>query len=741
MIVCIAEKPSVAHDIAGVLGATTRHDGYYEGAGYQVTWTFGHLCELKYPEDYYEPWKRWSLAALPIMPPRFGIRLKKDKGVERQFNVIKSLFLKADKIINCGDAGQEGELIQRWVLQMTGAKCPVERLWISSLTPESIRQGFSSLKSSDAYANLYAAGLCRAIGDWLLGINATRLYTLKYGAQERGAQPLSVGRVQTPTLSMIVSRQDEIDHFVPQPYWVLTTVYRDTTFTAGEGKYATEEKAQRALLEVKGKDLMIGKITRKEGREAPPRLFDLTTLQVECNKRLSLTADRTLQIAQSLYEKHVTTYPRVDTTYLSDDIYPKCGPILNRLTSYAALLQPLRGSKLRKSKKVFDSSKVTDHHAIIPTGEHTAALLPDEAQVYDMIVRRFIAVFYPDCRFAQTTVLAKAGSISFKATGRQILEEGWQVCFPGSTRGKDAKGAQDDTADKDDGKDGDGITREKVLPSFTEGESGPHRPALSRKMTQPPKPYTEATLLRAMESAGKAVDDETLREAMKENGIGRPSTRAAIIETLFRRHYIVRQRKSICPTETGRELIATIHIDLLKSPELTGRWEKKLREIEHGDYSAPQFITELKEMTTDIVRRVMSEQETKRVMWTGKPAKATGRSTSRAAAATKVAKTTATRRRKTAAAPAVVHEGDRCPLCGEGTVIRGHTAYGCSRWREGCTFRAPLEGNNKPAEGAANAQAANAKPAEGAANAQAANAKPANSVAGPQNGSAASSTK
>lgn len=672
MIVCIAEKPSVARDIAQVLGATERHDGYLEGNGYCVTWTFGHLCELKYPEDYSELWHHWSLAALPMIPQRFGIRLKKDRGVAKQFKTIKSLFLKADKIVNCGDAGQEGELIQRWVLQLSGAKCPVSRLWISSLTQESIRDGFNTLKPSSAYANLYSAGLCRAIGDWLLGMNATRLYTLKYGSQERGAQPLSVGRVQTPTLAMIVRRQDEIDKFVPQPYWTLTTDYRGATFTATTGNFSDEEKAQAALEKIRGKDFTVDSIARKEGKEAPPRLFDLTSLQVDCNKKFGFSAEKTLQIAQSLYEKHVTTYPRVDTTYLSDDIYSKCKGILNSLQQYSELLQPLRGSKLRKSKKVFDTSKVTDHHAIIPTGADTATLVADEQKVFDLIARHFIAAFYPDCVFSTTTVLGHSESVKFKATGKQILEPAWRVVFPLQKRDEAADDEKKDT------------TPEATLPDFTKGESGPHKPKVTKKFTQPPKPYTEATLLRAMETAGKTVDDESLRDALKENGIGRPSTRAAIIETLYRRRYIAKQRKSIYPTPTGRGLIATIHNELLKSPELTGRWEKKLREIERGDYSAARFVDELKQMVSQVVASVIAEQNVERVAWTA-PAKRAAKAAAKTAKAAKAPKAS-----RPSAAPAAVKEGDPCPLCGKGVVIRGKTALGCSRWREGCTFRAPL---------------------------------------------------
>ena len=593
MIVCIAEKPSVARDIAQVLGAVERHEGYLEGNGYQVTWTFGHLCELKYPEDYYEQWHRWSLAALPMIPQRFGIRLKNDKGIRKQFAIIKSLMEKADRIINCGDAGQEGELIQRWVMQKAGAACPVERLWISSLTEEAIREGFGKLKDSKAYESLYEAGLCRAIGDWLLGMNATRLYTLKYGAPGRNVQPLSVGRVQTPTLAMIVKRQEEIDNFVPQPYWLLTTVYKEATFTGTKGNYTDEAEALAALAEIQGKDFTVDTVATKEGREAPPRLFDLTSLQVECNRKFGYSADKTLQIIQALYEKHITTYPRVDTTYLPDDIYPKCKAVLNSLSDYATLLEPLRGNKLRKSKKVFDSSKVTDHHAIIPTGVSSASLGVDERNVFDLVARHFIAVFYPDCRFSATTVTGHSEDVKFKANGKQIIEPAWRTVFP-----QQNKQTNDEERNE---------KAEVVLPHFIEDESGPHKPSVAQKFTQPPKPFTEATLLRAMETAGKNVDDESLRDALKENGIGRPSTRAAIIETLFRRRYISKQRKSLFPTATGKELIGIIHEDLLKSAELTGQWEKKLREIERGEYAASQFIEELKEMVSQIVQSVIAD--------------------------------------------------------------------------------------------------------------------------------------
>lgn len=689
MIVCIAEKPSVARDIAHVLGADKTRDGYIEGNGYQVTWTFGHLCELKYPEDYRPEWKRWTLGALPMVPDRFGIRLKNDRGIEKQFAVIQRLMQQAEGIINCGDAGQEGELIQRWVMQKAGASCPVRRLWISSLTEEAIREGFATLKPQADYQSLYEAGLCRAIGDWLLGMNATRLYTLKYGRQERGVPPLSIGRVQTPTLALIVKRQEEIEHFTPEPYWVLTTVYRDVTFTAimddpgadeapaadegGERRktparrgFATEEEGRAALERIRLAPFTVTAVSRKNGTEAPPRLFDLTSLQVECNKKFGYSADLTLQLIQSLYEKKVTTYPRVDTTYLSDDIYKKCPATLNGIAGlYGELLAPLRGQPLRKSKKVFDSSKVTDHHAIIPTGITPNALTDMERNVYDLVARRFIAVFYPDCRFATTTVTGEAADVAFRVSGKVIIEPGWRTVTAPAESAKPQNEAE-----------------ERTLPAFTKGESGPHAPDLAKKMTQPPKPYTEATLLRAMETAGRTVDDEALRDALKENGIGRPSTRAAIIETLFKRGYIRRQRKALAATPTGVELIGLIKEELLKSAELTGRWEKKLREIEQHTYSATQFVEELKQMVTEVVRQVLSDNENRRI----------SRPTTGAAALPPTL-------RPATEAPAdggekpkrrVIRAGSKCPLCGEGKVIKGKTAYGCSRWKEGCTWRKPF---------------------------------------------------
>ena len=599
MIVCIAEKPSVAREIAQVLGANRPMDGFMEGNGYQVTWTFGHLCELKEPQDYSPMWKRWSLSQLPMIPERFGIKLKADKGVEKQFQTIARLIQGADSIVNCGDAGQEGELIQRWVMQMAQAKCPVKRLWISSLTEESIRQGFQELKEQDQYQTLYEAGLMRAIGDWLLGMNATRLYTQKYASGQQ--QVLSIGRVQTPTLALIVKRQQEIEQFQPQPYWVLSTIYRDTVFTAimkeGDRGFATQEEGEAALASISDAPFTVTEVQEKKGTEAAPRLFDLTSLQVECNKRFGFSADTTLQLIQSLYEKKLTTYPRVDTTYLSDDIYPKCPGILNGLTAYFPLMERIKGKPLAKSKKVFDSKKVTDHHAIIPTGVPAQGMTEMEAKVYDLVSRRFIGIFYPDCKFTATTVKGDVGDVKMKATGRVINDPGWKVLWAKTATDEDEKAADE----------------EKTLPQFTKGESGPHTPTLTEKQTTPPKPYTEATLLRAMETAGKTVDNEELREALKENGIGRPSTRAAIIETLFRRHYIRKERKNLWATPTGVELISLIHEEILMSAELTGRWEKKLRQIERREYEAKTFLDELKAMVSEIVMSVLRDNTARHV--------------------------------------------------------------------------------------------------------------------------------
>lgn len=738
MIVCIAEKPSVARDIADVLGARDKKDGYIEGNGYQVTWTFGHLCTLKEPHEYTPNWKSWSLGSLPMIPPRFGIKLISNPTYERQFHVIENLMQHADMIINCGDAGQEGELIQRWVMQKAGARCPVKRLWISSLTEEAIREGFAGLKDASDFQPLYEAGLSRAIGDWLLGMNATRLYTMKYG---QNRQVLSIGRVQTPTLALIVNRQLEIQNFVPRQYWELKTVYRDTTFSAilrkSEEELILEAEKQKdspsasktrkeednrgidpitdrergmALLEqIRNSPFTITGVTKKNGKEAPPRLFDLTSLQVECNKKFAFSADDTLKTIQSLYEKKVATYPRVDTTFLSDDIYPKCPGILKGLRDYEALTAPLAGTALPKSKKVFDNSKVTDHHAIIPTGHHPQNLTDMERRVFDLIARRFIAAFYPDCLFATTTVLGQVEGIEFKVSGKQILSPGWRVVF-----GTPSAQSQEE-------KDEKGGEEENVLPAFVVGESGPHVPDLYEKWTQPPRPYTEATLLRAMETAGKLVDNDELRDALKENGIGRPSTRAAIIETLFKRNYIRKEKKNLVATPTGVELIQIIHEELLKSAELTGQWENKLRKIEKKTFTAAQFLEELKQMVSDVVMNVLSDNSNRHITIqapvpeksgksgnaSGKPAAAKSSSAASKAAAAqspgsekpkKEPKKRAPRKpaaeKKAAQTEAVITDalvGSPCPLCGKGTIIKGNTAYGCSEWKNGCTFRKAFE--------------------------------------------------
>lgn len=674
MIVCIAEKPSVAKDIARILGATNSHQGYMEGNGYQVTWTFGHLCTLKEPNDYTEMWKHWSLSSLPMIPQRFGIKLIDDDGIKRQFAVIERLMQSADGIVNCGDAGQEGELIQRWVMQKAGAKCPVKRLWISSMTDEAIREGFASLKDQNEYQSLYIAGLSRAIGDWLLGMNATRLYTLKYG---QNRQILSIGRVQTPTLALIVNRQKEIDSFEPEPYWVLATVYRDTTFTATKGKFSTKEEGEAAFATIADKPFTVTAVQKKNGTEAPPRLFDLTSLQVECNRKFSYSAETTLKLIQGLYERKLTTYPRVDTQFLSDDIYPKCPSILSGISKqYEALMEPLKGKKLPKSKRVFDTSKVTDHHAIIPTGVPATGLTDMERNVYDLIARRFIAVFYPDCKFSTTTVLGTVEDVEFKATGKEILSPGW----------RDVYAQQNATADDDERK-GD---EERTLPTFVKGESGPHIPTLSEKWTTPPKYYTEATLLRAMETAGKFVEDETLRAALKENGIGRPSSRAGIIETLFKRHYIRRERKNLVATATGIELIDTIHEELLKSCELTGIWEKRLRDIEHKKDDAADFINGLKQQITEIVNDVLRDNSNRRVT-TLSEEDLKKKAKKKAAPKKKASTSTTSTDTPTATSTNDPLVGTTCPVCGKGTIIKGKTAYGCSRWREGCNYRKPLD--------------------------------------------------
>ncbi len=648
MIVCVAEKPSVGAYIANVLGAKQRKDGYFEGNGYQVTWTFGHLCALLDPQEYTEQWKAWSLSSLPMIPSRFSIKVHGDEGVHKQFNIIKTLINQADEVINCGDAGQEGELIQRWVYQQAGCKCPVKRLWVNSLTEEAIRDGFQQLKDQSEYQHLYEAGMMRAIGDWLLGMNATRAYTIRYArGTGRDRQVLSVGRVQTPTLALVVKRQAEIEHFVPRTYWELKTTYRDTLFSAQipveEGEYAITslEQGEALVDSIKDVPLTITSVDKKKALEYAPKLYDLTSLQVDCNKKFSLSADQTLQLIQSLYEKRVTTYPRVDTTYLSDDLYPKVPNTLAGIKDYFPQVAPLLNLKadgkksaqsLPKSKKVFDNKKVTDHHAIIPTGQRPEGLTADEKKVYDLVALHFIAAFYPECEVSNTTVMAKAADIDFRVTGREVLKPGWRVVF-----GKE----EPDTPESPESQENQESA--KSLPSFVSGEAGPHVPQLKEKTTTPPKYYTEATLLRAMETAGKTVDNEELREAMKENGIGRPSTRAAIIEKLYQRKYIQHQGKSLRATDIGIDLIHTIISPLLKSAELTGLWEKKLREIERGEYTAQQFLDELKEMTTGVVKDVKSNKA-----------------------------------------------GMLCPVCRQGLIIRGNTRYGCSRWREGCTYAEPF---------------------------------------------------
>ena len=678
MIVCIADKPSVAKDIARIIGANSAHDGYMEGNGYQVTWTFGHLCELKEPDDYTPMWKRWSLSALPMIPQRFGIKLINDEGIKRQFGTIERLMQAADSIINCGDAGQEGELIQRWVMQKAQAKCPVKRLWISSMTDEAIRQGFQELKDQSEYQPLYLAGLSRAIGDWILGMNATRLYTLKYG---QNRQVLSIGRVQTPTLALIVNRQKEIDNFEPEPYWVLATIYRDTQFTATSGKFTSKEEGEKAFSTIAGKPFTVTAVTKKKGTEAPPHLYDLTSLQVDCNKKFSYSADMTLKLIQSLYEKKFTTYPRVDTQFLTDDIYPKCPQILNGVSQakinsqqkYLPLIQQLAatGKKLPKSKKVFDNSKVTDHHAIIPTGVPPSGLTDMEANVYDLIAKRFISIFYPDCKFSTTTVLGevigetdgKEQKVEFKVSGKEILEPGWRDVY--------AKESNNKNTDEEE-TDGNNSKKENV-----------------EERTLPPKYYTEASLLRAMETAGKFVEDEELRAALKENGIGRPSSRAGIIETLFKRHYIRRQRKNLVATPTGIELIDTINEELLKSCELTGIWEKKLRDIEHKTYDPADFINGLKEQINQIVKDVLSDNSARHVTITTeedlKKKPAAKKTTARKPSAT------GTSQPATPAANEDPMVGKPCPLCGKGTIIKGKTAYGCSNWKEGCQYRLPFD--------------------------------------------------
>ncbi len=659
MKLCITEKPSVAKDIAAILGANVRRDGYYENEQYKITWTYGHLCTLKEPADYTEHWKRWSLSTLPMIPQKFGIKVIDEQSIKRQFHVIESLISEAEMVINCGDAGQEGELIQRWVMQKAGIKCPVYRLWISSLTDESIREGFKQLKPEKEFDNLYYAGLSRAIGDWILGLNATRLYSLKYS--EPG-KVLSIGRVQTPTLSLVVQRQHDIDNFVSEDYWEIKTLYRGTTFNSVAGRYKTEDAANEAMSRISDYPITITDVQGKSGKEAPPRLFDLTSLQVECNKRWGWTADESLKLIQILYEKKVTTYPRVDTTYLSDDIYAKVPEILRRMQPYAQWTEALLATKLPKSKKVFDNSKVTDHHAIIPTGVSPSVLYGNEKKLYHIIALRFISVFYPDCEFHTTTVMAKINEVEFKATGKVITEPGWRAIYAHSNE----YGAKESDKEEDN-----------ILPEFSAGESGPHKPSLLKKATQPPKYYTEGSLLRAMESAGKTVDDEELRDALKENGIGRPSTRAAIIETLFKRNYIRRERKNIVATRAGIELISLINEELLKSAKLTGLWENKLRRIERGEYSAAEFIAELKTLISGIVNSVMQDIEYRRIVIETNNKK--------------VAETKTDQQSKPRAKRITKLEQIVCPICKQGHILAGRTAYGCTRFKEGCQFRLPYE--------------------------------------------------
>lgn len=659
MKVCIAEKPSVAKEIAHVIGAKARKDGYFEGNGYQVTWTFGHFCTLFPPEDYNPQWKRWDLNALPMLPDRFETKVMPDGGVKKQFKIIKTLFKKASLVINCGDAGQEGELIQRWVIKAAKYKGEVQRLWISSLTTEAIRAGFSKLKPANEFDNLYFAGSSRAIGDWLLGMNATRLYTLKYGGFK---QVLSIGRVQTPTLAMLVLRHHEIENFRPNPYWELQTVYRETIFNHIDGKFFKKEDGEKLLNLVHGQDLFIMDIDEKEGKEYAPKLFDLTSIQVYCNNKYGFTAEATLKLVQRLYEMKVVSYPRVDTTFLPNDMYPKVPNILKGLSNYSSFTEPILAKKIRKSAKVFNDKKVTDHHAIIPTGEQKSLGL-DEQKVYDIIVRRFIAVFYPDCKVAKTQVNAEVEAVKFVAKGKVILEGGWRVLFP--------KGKSSNEEEENKEPYGEGI-----LPSFEKGEHGPHKPSFTEKMTKPPKNYTEASLLRAMETAGKQVEDDELRDLMKANGIGRPSTRANIIETLFRRKYTQRRKKQVIPTAMGIQLIGTIQNQLLKSAELTGQWEKQLKEIEEGAFSAKQFIVNMKSMVQELVREV--RMETCKPRLAAAPDPKTYKSPT---------KSEAPKRRTKRINPTQM----TCPKCTKGSVIKGKSSYGCDQWKAGCDFRIPFK--------------------------------------------------
>ncbi|MEZ4883175.1 MAG: DNA topoisomerase 3 [Chitinophagales bacterium] len=698
MKLCIAEKPSVAKEIAFILNAKSRKDGYFEGNGYAVTWTFGHFCTLKTPDDYRPDWKQWRLESLPMLPEKFDIKLINNPGAKKQFKVIQQLLKQCDSVINCGDAGQEGELIQRWVLKQAKYNGPVQRLWISSLTPEAIRAGFNNLKDAQHFDRLYFAGSARAICDWILGMNATRLYTLKYGGYK---QVLSIGRVQTPTLALLVERHKEIENFVPTPFWELQTVYREVTFNCEKGRFLKKEEGEVFLEQVKDKPFVITSFTKKKGREYPPSLYDLTSLQVHCNKRFGYTAEDTLKIAQKLYEKKVITYPRVDTTYLPNDVYPKVPHTLEQMTDYDALIAPILAKQpLRKSGKVFNDSKVTDHHAIIPTGIQKQ-LMPNEQNVYDAVSRQFIAAFYPDCIVSNTTVLGEVDGVKFKATGKEILEEGWRVVFPKPPQKQSSNTSK---------KDGKKTEEENLMPTFKKGETGPHEPNLAEKVTQPPKVYSEATLLRAMETAGKKVDDEQLRELMKDNGIGRPSTRANIIETLFKRKYIERHKKQVLPTEVGIQLIDTIQNDLLKSAELTGQWEKQLREIEKGTYSAKVFINNMKAMVENLVKEVKTSNTQVQIQSSnssargGKNTNFKGRDTFKEKKPTLAPpkktqiqdSNSKAKKSKTIAAKgsnAIV--GLTCPKCNKGSLLQGKTAYGCNQWKSGCNFRLPFSFKNK----------------------------------------------
>ncbi len=662
MILCIAEKPSVAKDIASILGTPIRRDGFYECGNYCVTWTVGHLCSLLEPQDYKPQWKHWALSVLPMLPEKFDIKLIDDAGIRHQFEVIKTLIARADEIVNCGDAGQEGELIQRWVMKLAGTTCPVKRLWISSLTDESIKEGFQNLKPQSDYDRLFQAGLSRALGDWILGMNATRLYTLKYSGH---GSVLSIGRVQTPTLALVVKRHFEIANFVPKDSFELHTSYRQTDFTFTGDRFETEKEALKVAEEIQPLIFKITSVSKKKGREAPPRLFDLTSLQVEANKRFGWTADQTLRNIQSLYEKKLTTYPRVDTTYLTDDIYPKVAPTLRNMTPYSSWTAPILAKPIPKTKKVFDNSKVTDHHAIIPTGQSPIGIAGEEKLLYHLVAMRFISAFYPDCTFESTTVLGKAGEYEFKTTGKVIVESGWRVLLPQkSDKGDNSKQNDDEEAE---------------LPVFTQDENGPHQPSVAKKTTQPPKYYTEGSLLRAMETAGRGVEDEELREALKDNGIGRPSTRAAIIETLFKRGYIYRDKKNLMASQAGIDLIATINEELLKSAKLTGLWENKLRRIERGEYSAGLFVREISQLIRQIVFNVLSDNTSRRIISQSNLDSVNDK------------KSKGTTEKKPQSPRITKLEQVKCPICERGYLIKGRTAFGCSRYAEGCSYRLTFE--------------------------------------------------